>query len=163
MPLNTTAFQGESRVKLRSTAYLLGYTGLLPFLGLALLAIFLPDPFATQALNGLMAYAAILLAFMTGIHWCTGLNLGSAGRLLWSVLPALAAWVALLMPAVFGLPVLVLSYVLVWLAERGCGWPNWYIRLRFQLSFLVLLCLLSLWGYLVLQGEWLRTVWPVMP
>lgn len=163
MPLNTTAFQGESRVKLRSTAYLLGYVGMLPFYGLAVLALFLPEPFNLLALDGLLTYAAILLAFMTGIHWCCGLNLGSAGRLLWSVLLALVAWAALLMPPVFGLPVLALGYVLVWLAERGCSWPNWYIRLRFQLSLLVLLCLLSFWGYLLLQADLFRTAWPAMP
>lgn len=151
MPLNSNAFQGESRVKLRSTAYLLGYAGLLPFYGLALLTVFLPDPLPDQALNGLLTYAAIILSFMTGVHWCYGLNAGYAGRMIWSVFPALIAWVALMMPAVFNLPVLLLGFVLVWLADRGCGWPNWYDNLRFQLTFFVLLCLLSLWVYLLMQ------------
>ncbi|SFX72849.1 DUF3429 domain-containing protein [Marinospirillum alkaliphilum] len=151
MPLNTAAFQGESRVKLRSTAYLLGYLGVLPFYALALLTGSLPEPFADQALAALIGYAAVILSFMTGIHWGSGLSMGQAGRMVWSVIPALAAWLALLMPAVFALPLLVLSFILVWLADRGCGWPNWYSRLRFQLTFLVLLCLLGLWGYLAMQ------------
>lgn len=151
MPLNTNAFQGESRVKLRSTAYLLGYAGLLPFYGLALLTVFLPEQLPTHPLNVLMTYAAIILSFMTGVHWCSGLNAGLAGRMIWSVFPALAAWLALLMPATFGLPTLLLGFVLVWLADRSCGWPNWYDHLRFQLTFFVLLCLLSLWVYLLMQ------------
>lgn len=146
MPLNSSAFEGESRVKLRSTAYLLGYAGLIPFVGLAAASFFLSAEQLGLALAALMSYAAVILSFLTGIHWAQGLQSGSAGRLVWSIIPSLLAWLALLMPLDLGLPVVVLSLLLVWIAEKGCGWPSWYLRLRFQLSFIASLSLLAAWA-----------------
>ncbi|WP_114417441.1 DUF3429 domain-containing protein [Marinospirillum perlucidum] len=145
MPLNSSAFQGESRVKLRSTAYLLGYAGLLPFIGLAGAAYFMPQNYQEVSLSALMGYAAVILSFLTGIHWGQGIQSGSAGRLVWSILPALVAWIAVLMPLRLGLLALMLGMLLVWVAEKGCGWPSWYAKLRFQLTLIVVLCLGAAW------------------
>ncbi|MDR9468111.1 DUF3429 domain-containing protein [Marinospirillum sp.] len=145
MPLNSSAFQGESRVKLRSTGFLLGYAGLIPFVGLSGLSFFLPEPYPETVIAALMAYGAVILSFLTGIHWGYGIQSGSAGRLLWSIFPALVAWLALLMPAQYGLIVLMLALLLVWIAEKGCGWPSWYAKLRFQLSFVAVFSLFAAW------------------
>ncbi|SFB99131.1 Protein of unknown function [Marinospirillum celere] len=145
MPLNSSAFQGESRVKLRSTGYLLGYAGLIPFVGLAAVTFFLPEPYPQYSISAQMAYAAVILSFLTGIHWGYGIQTGSAGRLLWSCFPALVAWMALLMPAEYGLIVLMLGLLLAWIAEKGCGWPSWYAKLRFQLSFIAVFSLFASW------------------
>jgi len=150
MPLNYSAFQGESRVKLRSTAYILGYAGLIPFVGLSAASFLLDGHYLELAIAALIAYGAVILSFMTGIHWGHGLQSGSAGRLVWSILPSLLAWLALLMPAEFGLVVLSLALLLVWIAEKGCGWPGWYLRLRFQLSFIATFSLIATWVALAL-------------
>ena len=88
----------------------LGYAGLLPFvLGAALTWIVRPDahPYVTQ---GLSAYAAVIVSFLGGIHWgfaFTPSPLPAAGtaRFAWGIVPALVAWVAVLMPAFAGLVV----------------------------------------------------------
>ncbi len=145
MPLNPSAFRGESRVKLRSSAYVLGYLGVLPFVALAPLGFILEYPHAQLAIAAVLAYGAVILSFLTGIHWAQGLHSGSAARLLWSCFPALVAWLALLMPAEFGLLALMLGFLLVWIAEKSCHWPSWYSKLRLHLSALVVLFLFIAW------------------
>ena len=86
--------------------WLLGYSGLIPFMGLAAASGFLAAPLKTQALFGLLAYGATILSFLGAIHW--GLTLRqpgppSTGLLLWGVVPSLLAWAALLSGGSMGL------------------------------------------------------------
>jgi hypothetical protein len=117
----------------------LGYAGLLPFVGGALLVWLVRAdalPFAAQALS---AYAALIISFLGGIHWGLALRQGTPAPalLLWGVTPSLLAWVAVMMPASSGL---VLSGVLLlacWAVDRGLyrreGVGAW-LTLRFRLS-----------------------------
>ena len=133
-----------------SGALVLGYAGLLPFLaGVVLIAA------GTRAHGSqlLTAYAAVILAFVGAIHW--GLALGHGDRR-WrhygaSVLPALVAWLALLLPPAVALGVLAagLAGWRLWeyLADVP-SYPAWFARLRDHLtlgaSVLVLLGMLQL-------------------
>jgi len=86
----------------------LGYAGLIPFVGLALLLWLLqgePQVFVSVALA---AYAGLILSFLGGIHW--GIGWLQAGRrdglgvhFLWGVMPSLLAWPGVLMPPYAGL------------------------------------------------------------
>lgn len=84
----------------------LGYGGLVPFVGLALGAWWLPPAQQTMAASALLAYSATILSFLGAIHW--GLTMRDASNpssrmLLWGITPSLLAWVGLLLPAAPGL------------------------------------------------------------
>lgn len=131
----------------------LGYAGLVPFVVLAALMWLVKPalhPFVAIALTG---YAAVIASFLGGIHWGLGL-LGKgnnpAFHFIWGVLPSLVAWVALVMPAYAGLPLLGLLLV-------ACGavdyrtWPaaglGAWLPLRLQLTAVATLsCVLGAAG-----------------
>jgi len=128
----------------------LGYAGLIPFVGLAgLMRLVEGDVHAFVAM-ALSAYAATIAAFLGGIHWGMGLPLDAPARrfhLVWGVVPSLVAWVALLMPAYAGLPVLALLLAACYGVDRRSwdqwGWTDW-LPLRARLSAVaVLSCLLG--------------------
>ncbi|WFE68935.1 DUF3429 domain-containing protein [Thiomicrospira sp. R3] len=138
-------------------AQTLTYLGTLPFiygglahLGLAPFAAWLP--FAID--SALLAYAAVILSFLAGIHW--GLALGKldrydqkplARRLLWmSNIIALWAWLMWLLPssvlAFWGMALgfaVMLAVDWRWLTLAQT--QAWFWRLRWQASFIAMLSL----------------------
>lgn len=132
----------------------LGYAGLIPFVLLAfLLLIVLPDlrPWLTIALT---SYAALIATFLGGIHW------GIAGskaddptsarrsfHLIWGITPSLMAWLALIMPAYAGLPLIAALLVTCYVVDRKtypqAGWAAW-LPMRLRLTVVaVLSCLIG--------------------
>lgn len=84
----------------------LGAGGLIPFVALAL-ALWWPVP-GHQALgsHALVAYGATIASFLGAIHWGLAMRKPSNAGLapyLWGVTPSLLAWLALLVPPVWGL------------------------------------------------------------
>jgi hypothetical protein len=128
----------------------LGYAGLIPFVGLAGLMWLVEGDVHAFVAIALSAYAATIAAFLGGIHWGMGLPLDAPARrfhLVWGVVPSLVAWVALLMPAYAGLPVLALLLAACYGVDRRSwdqwGWTDW-LPLRARLSAVaVLSCLLG--------------------
>ena len=118
----------------------LAYAGLIPFVVLALFMwIVTPEahPFVAIALS---AYGATITAFLGGIHWGIGLRHNAPQRkfhMVWGVIPSLVAWVAVIMPAFAGLPLLALLLVACYLVDRRT-WPEAGLRdwvtLRFRLT-----------------------------
>ncbi|MGG5820849.1 DUF3429 domain-containing protein [Falsiroseomonas sp. HW251] len=129
-------------------ARLLGPAGLVPFAGLALGAS-LGWPGAAPALA---AYGATILAFLGAVHWGLALRAGPAergadwARLGLGVLPALIAWVALLLPLPAGLGLLAAAILgtagVESVAARAGLVPASYLRLRWVLSLGAAACLL---------------------
>jgi hypothetical protein len=129
-------------------ALVLGFAGLLPFLGGTLGAWWLGYPDFVIALNLQMAYGAVILSFLGAAHWGLALAQDAGGdwrRLGVAVLPALAGWVALMIPNALGLLLLAIGFGGVFLADRQAvaagRAPAWYKALRKPLTLLVLLCL----------------------
>jgi hypothetical protein len=120
----------------------LGGAGLIPFVGLALLAALGDETVSGLARDGVAAYGAVILSFMGGCRWgfaAAGLGEGPDwASLALSVMPALLAW-----PALFATdPVRVLLLAAgfaallaadVMLTRRG-GAPRWWPRLRWPLT-----------------------------
>ncbi len=83
----------------------LGYAGLIPFIGLALLVQLAPTPLNYLSAESLAGYGAVITSFMGALHW--GANLRTLGKApsgdrwvdrnawIWGVIPALVTWVTL--------------------------------------------------------------------
>lgn len=134
-------------------AILLGVLGLLPFLGCAAGTLLLPTEKADTYLAALIAYGAVVLSFLGAVHW--GFVIGVSQppapgwRLTLGVLPALAAWVALLLTTAIGqgagLLILLAAFAATLYVEaRGARdglVPRGYMLLRWIIGGAVLLIL----------------------
>lgn len=134
----------------------LGYAGLVPFVGLALLMWLVNadlHPFVALAMG---AYGATVVSFLGGIHWGIGLRDAAVTQrvhlfhFVWGIVPPLMAWVAMLMPAYAGLPLLGLVMVGCYLVDRrtwhGAGLDRW-LPLRLRLTVVATLsCLFGAAG-----------------
>lgn len=135
----------------RSVAWL-GYGGLVPFLFLAPASI-LDGNHAVYWANGLFAYGAIILSFVGALHWGYALSLGASSTeaararrdacFAWSVVPALMAWLALLLPPLLASLLLIAGFIAHYRQDRRLAavalLPAWYLPLRLRLS--VVACL----------------------
>ena len=128
----------------------LGYGGLIPFALLAALLWLVTPDLQGFVATALAAYAALIAAFLGGIHWGIGWSAGVLGHVrrnsqphaqrrhfLWGVVPSLLAWPGLLMPPYAGLAWLGFVLMLSYLADRTlyahAGLQRW-LTLRFRLS-----------------------------
>lgn len=125
-------------------AGLLGYAGLLPFVGLSA-ALWLLSPTYQPLLNqALLLYASLILTFMGAVHWglaiqnLTNQHLFQLGI---SVLPALIAWFAFFLPEVLNYSILIIAFAMLCLFDarmaRQGNAPGWYPRLRSPLTAVV--------------------------
>jgi len=84
----------------------LGYGGLIPFVGLALVLWVAPPGEWPLARIALLGYAATIVSFLGAIHWGLVMPEGLAQpvpSLLWGVVPSLLGWAALLLGQASGL------------------------------------------------------------
>lgn len=139
----------------------LGLGGLVPFAACAAAAFIGPDGWRGFALSALVAYGAVILAFLGAVHW--GLALAATdeaetrhaqARLTLGVVPALVGWGALLLPPWAGLTVLIGGFLAVWAAEESGAReglvPSRYLWLRRLLTLAVVVVLsATLMGVLV--------------
>lgn len=128
----------------------LGYGGLLPFVALAVASVVDPARQGTWigALNG---YGAVILSFVGALHWGFAMALqelpDSRRNALfgWSVVPALLAWPALLLPAPWNTALLVLGFVGHYAQDvrlaQYTRLPAWFLPLRLRLTATACACL----------------------
>ncbi|MGV8916545.1 MAG: DUF3429 domain-containing protein [Pseudomonas sp.] len=130
---------------------LLGYGGLLPFMGLALLIALSLDYRSLWAV-ALVSYGAVILSFVGALHWGFAMTLQDMRdeqrreRLVWSVIPALVAWVATLLPMPLGCLLLIAGFVVHFWQDRRLlqvvTLPAWYLPMRLRLTTVASVCLL---------------------
>ena len=141
MPASPAAF---------TTAHLLGHAGLLPFVAGAALVWWLPPEGAMRAASASLAYAALIVSFLGGIHWGIGFRDGGSWPFVWGVVPSLGAWPALLLPARSGLVLLGVLLLICYGVDR-LRYPRHdlaaWLPLRLRLSGVAALsCFLSAAG-----------------
>ena len=150
--------------RLPTAAVGLGLAGLIPFIGLGIAALGTADEVAAQRyLLALVAYAAVTLAFIGGVHWGFVLHPSAlpegmspderrdATRLGLGVLPSLIGFGALLTPLAgvpeVGLAILIAGYLATVVTEvqlqRRDLMPRGYLTLRGVLSVIVLIVLVT--------------------
>ncbi len=132
----------------------LGYAGLIPFVLLALLLWIVEHDLRPWLTIALTSYAALIATFLGGIHWgiagCMADEPTSAQRsfhLIWGITPSLIAWLALIMPAYAGLPLIAALLVACYVVDRksypAAGWSAW-LPMRLRLTVVaVLSCLVG--------------------
>lgn len=130
----------------------LGYGGLIPFLGTALLCWLAPGQ-RSLWLQMLLGYGAVILSFVGALHWGVAMVHPDAagqpmnGMYAWSVMPSLLGWVALLAHPVVGAGLLIAGFLVHYRQDlRLSGLlalPAWYLPLRLQLTGVACLCLAS--------------------
>jgi hypothetical protein len=125
-------------------ALLLGLAGLIPFA----VAAVSPD----AGLRAGISYAAVVLSFLGGIRWGTAIIPSDARRqaleLTASCLPAIAGWIAILIPDILGLTLLIAGFLMQALwdvtgAEAG-RLPHWFGKLRMLLTAGAVLSLVAM-------------------
>ncbi len=87
------------------TAKSLGYAGLIPFIVFSIGSWF-QLPMISDSTYILIAYAVIILSFMGAIHWGVAMSnteQHNGQYFIASVIPALSAWLALLIPHSYAL------------------------------------------------------------
>ena len=137
---------------LRRTARWLGYGGLIPFLVLAPVSL-LDSHHGFTWSDALFAYGAVILSFVCALHWGFAMalpGLDDARRvrtMLWSVVPSLLAWPALLRGPMEAAVLLVTGDVLHYVQDRRLArhaeLPDWYLPLRLQLTVVACLSLIA--------------------
>ena len=128
-------------------ARVLGYAGLIPFIGLATAAALAPDAEMKQiARDGALTYGVAILSFMGGCRWgfaAAGLGAGpSYLGLGLTVLPALLAWAALWATPWIGASAVALLLAAGFAAlyvddartQSAGGAPEWWTALRLPLT-----------------------------
>lgn len=148
-------------------AILLSILGLAPFIGCGLAALGSHVATADRMLTALIAWGALVLAFVGGLHWglvlhepetapppvpATRTGLGRNTRIGVAVLPLILGWLALLLPLIvqswLALLLLIAAYIAVLVAEhhssRRFMLPPRYLWLR--------------WGFTIVAVAMLTTV-----
>mgnify|MGYP001161993649 FL=1 len=138
-----------SQITPRSVSWL-GYGGLLPFLVLAPASL-LDEHHAPMWSDPLFAYGAIILSFIGALHWAFAMTLSEltekqkTTRFVWSVMPALIAWPAMMLSPPLAGPILIFGFVAHYWQDRQLDaiaqLPAWYLPLRFRLTAVACLCL----------------------
>ncbi len=124
----------------------LGYAGLIPFVLLSALLWLVESGLQEFVAIALEAYAALIAAFLGGIHWgigwLAGLRRGSQPHaqrkhFLWGIVPSLLVWPGMVMPPFAGLAWMGFVLIVSYLADRTlyahAGLQRW-LTLRFRLS-----------------------------
>jgi hypothetical protein len=153
---------------LPTLAMLLGIAGLVPFFVCGLGALATLPPQSERSLFALTAYGAVVLGFLGGVHWGFGLDAAGSppaevqrARFGLGVLPALLGWVALLVTFLgyerTSLVLLTIGFILTTVTEARASrrgfMPRGYMGLRWVLSVVVIVLLVSVWLVLTLGGR----------
>lgn len=125
--------------------FVLGLLGLLPFFAGAIGIWITTNPTRIEVQQWLLTYAAVALSFAGAMHWGVamldrqigiGLRWGAA---LWSIVPMLAAWIALNVGARRGLALIAVALIIHMFVDRRlaekASLPSWYLPLRLILTF----------------------------
>ncbi|KAH9553528.1 hypothetical protein CY35_08G015600 [Sphagnum magellanicum] len=141
-------------------ALVLGFAGLIPFVALVPpIVSMLPLPEALFAVHAeaQAAYAAVIVTFLGAVHWGLAMANYSAKdkankitfttlRYVWSVIPSLVAWPALLLPPAPKFAVLIFSLGLILgvdvIFTRMKLVPSWFLYLRTPLTTIAALSLI---------------------
>ena len=130
----------------------LGYGGLLPFIALAA-ATWFDSNHSSLWRDALLAYGAVILSFVGALHWGFAMSQSDmtanqrTRSFVWSVVPSLFAWMALLMTPTYAVMLLVAGFLIHFWQDRRLvllvNLPAWYLPLRLNLTLVACVSLIS--------------------
>jgi hypothetical protein len=131
----------------RTTAWVLSLAGYLPFVAIAAALLLLGKihPFQTVLVDAFRTYGAIILSFLGGVRWGLAIRTQPVPvkDIVFSVVPAIAAWFSLFLTAPVSVAVLLLCFCAqgAWdsLSVQAGRAPQWYGPLRITLTLIVAL------------------------
>lgn len=131
------------------TATIMGFGGVVPFVGCAVLMYSGSPSVSIVALFANAVYAAVILSFVGAIHWGLAMRKDrSPAWYAWSVVPALIGWAAIILLDIrVSLLALAIGFTLSWSVDRQAHLrgliPDWYMRMRHMLTAGATLSLLA--------------------
>ena len=101
----------------------------------------------------LVNYGAVILSFIGALHWGFAMSVQNMSdelrrdRLIWSVIPALVAWLSTLLPVPVGCLLLIIGFVVHFWQDRQLvrvvSLQAWYLPMRLRLTAVACVCLLT--------------------
>jgi Protein of unknown function (DUF3429) len=146
---NTTSQAAQEAFTLPTSARALGYAGLLPFIASAAACWLTQGETKAFAQQALLAYGAVIVSFLGAVHWGIALAQRNAAPLpyVWSNVPALLAWTALLPPFTAGCVLLSVGLIICWWVDtqslRAQAFGKSYMQLRTHLTMGAVLCVMA--------------------
>jgi len=131
-----------------TTALVLGFGGLIPFIGLSGLSVLTSGAHQQTLLFSLLAYGATIISFLGAVHWGLTMteDIPNKLQLVWGVIPSLAAWLSLIFSTQLGLAI---EGLVLW----ACFFVDYktyplfnlsaWLKLRFVLTLVASLSLLT--------------------
>lgn len=130
----------------------LGYGGLLPFVALAA-ATWFDSNHSSLWRAALLAYGAVILSFVGALHWGFAMSQSDmttnrrTRSFVWSVVPSLLAWIALLVVSKYAVVLLAAGFLIHFWQDRRLvqlvNLPDWYLPLRLKLTLVACVSLFS--------------------
>lgn len=129
--------------------FILGFGGLIPFVFCAII-IGLDIDFSFDPTKVLLYYGSVILSFVGAVSWGFATKENTKNKLgqylfVWSILPALLAFLALLISDVKSFLLLIFGFITAYMVEKKIDQklsiPSWYMFLRVCLTVIVVLCL----------------------
>ena len=130
--------------------WILTLAGAVPFVGLSVLLAIAPEGIDLGLIQyGFVTYGAVILVFLSGIHWGLGVAFGRHELskpcrilFLWSNIIALSGWLALLADFILAIPLLAVGFLMQWVMDRSLyrvnHLPHWFMQLRNVVTPIVL-------------------------
>ena len=121
-------------------AKLIGFGGLIPFVGCAVLMYAGNTGAGIIALFASAVYGAVILSFVGAVHWGLAMRADrSPYWYVWSVTPAIMGWLAIvLLDIKISLLALAIAFTLAWSVDRQASLrgliPAWYMQMRHILT-----------------------------
>tara|TARA_B110000438_G_scaffold255693_1_gene262669 strand:- start:739 stop:1197 length:459 start_codon:yes stop_codon:yes gene_type:complete len=136
---------------------LFGLAGLIPFWSLSFIIIFTKDPINSYALRALIAYGAIIISFLGGIHWgiaVQSIEKATWSRMGWGVILSLLGWCAIFIPYLYALALLITTMFVALVIDLKLvdndNKRTWYRTLRIILSLGAITALLFTYLFFIL-------------
>lgn len=123
---------------------IMGYAGLIPFVGLALSVQFADSPNDLIALESLIAYGAVIASFLGALHWgacfrTIGQNMRNRwldhSVWIWGVVPALVSWLAIHVYIPLALLLLAITLIVQRLIDQST-YPYYFANAETAKTFL---------------------------
>lgn len=152
--MSTTSMLADQKI-LKTWASILGYSGTIPFISLAVILVLADAPLGIVVASALHLYGAIILSFLGGLHWgriaCKQeIKPSDKWFLLYSVIPSLIGWSSFLLFDIWqdATSMLIAGFIISYIIDNTLfkkgEWQPWMKPLRTNLTFIACFSLIVL-------------------